>query len=282
MSATALKAKSALAGDELYQRRGRAALPILVRQVRAGEPITYSRLADELEMPNHRNCNFVLGAAGRAVVEYGERHGIRLPPLTAIVVNKTTGLPSEGVAEFLDEPAEYRRASQPLRRRIIDRFYVHMGEFRGWERMLRQMGLEPQASLRSTPRPMRGMGGEGEPHRRLKDYIATHPQTVGLSRRTRRGVTEEPLASGDTVDVLFDTGRRLVAVEVKASDAPDSEIERGMYQCVKYAAVLRAMQKALPKQPTAEAWLALGGVLPQKLVALRNTLGVTVLQNVGP
>ena len=42
MSATALKAKSALAGDELYQRRGRAALPILVRQVRAGEPITYS------------------------------------------------------------------------------------------------------------------------------------------------------------------------------------------------------------------------------------------------
>ena len=116
----------------------------------------------------------------------------------------------------------------------------------------------------------------------MKEYIAEHPESVGLSRRTKSGKVEVPLSSGDTVDVLFKVRGKYIAVEVKAVEAARSEIERGMYQCVKYEAVLRAMEKAAPSTPSARAWLAIGGQLPEKLVALRNTLGITVLEEVGP
>ena len=282
MSATALKARSALAGNDLYQQRGRRALPILVRQARAGVALTYARLADELEMPNVQNTNYVLGAAGRAVADHGMERGVRIPPLTAIVVNQGTGLPSDGVAEFLERPEEYLHASPELKWRIVDRLYLEMAAFRGWEEMLQGMGVEPVESLLTDPRPVRGGGGEGEAHRHLKEYIAEHPDSVGLGRRARLVRTEAPLSSGDEVDVLFTNGTNYIAIEVKTSEAGISEIERGMYQCVKYAAVLRAMQKAVPSTPSAEAWLALGGTLPMRLLALRNTLGITVLEEVGP
>jgi hypothetical protein len=279
-TATAIQAKSALAGDELYQRRGRQALPILVRQARAGETIMYSDLAEELQMPNPRNLNFVLGAAGQAVDDYAERQGIRVPRLTALVVNKATGLPGEGVVDFLDRPEEFRAAPLPVRKRLLDRILFEIFTFAGWERMLREMGLQPLPSLLTAPRPVGGTGGEGEAHRQLKEFIAAHPESIGLSRRSAPGKIEALLSSGDEVDVIFAADGNQIGIEVKAHDASESEIERGLYQCIKYSAVLQAMQKAAQATPAAEVWLALGGSLPKRLIALRNTLGVVVLEKV--
>lgn len=278
-TATAIQAKSALAGDELYQRRGRQALPILVRQARAGETIRYSDLAEELQMPKPRNLNFVLGAAGQAVDDYADRQGIRVPRLTALVVNKATGLPGEGVVGFLDRPEEFRAAPLPVRKRLLDQILFEIFTFPGWERMLREMGLQPLPSLSTAPHPVGGTGGEGEAHRQLKEFIAAHPESIGISRRSAPGKIEALLSSGDEVDVIFATDGNQIGIEVKAHDASE-EIERGLYQCIKYSAVLQAMQKAAQATPAAEVWLALGGFLPKRLVALRNTLGVVVLEKV--
>jgi hypothetical protein len=46
-----------MSGDKLYQERARRAMPILVRQALASQPIYYSDLAEELGMSNPRNLN---------------------------------------------------------------------------------------------------------------------------------------------------------------------------------------------------------------------------------
>ena len=94
------------------------------------------------------------------------------------------------------------------------------------------------------------------------------------------GKTEAPLYSGDRVDVLFADGRRRIAVEVKASGAPPSELVRGVFQCVKYAAVLDAEAIAEQTDIDCRAILVLGGSLPADLLALRAALGVDVREGV--
>ena len=46
--------------------------------------------------------------------------------------------------------------------------------------------------------------------------------------------------SGDSLDVLFFDSNRRIAVEVKGASAPVGEVIRGLFQCVKYEAVLDA------------------------------------------
>ena len=126
----------------------------------------------------------------------------------------------------------------------------------------------------------RGSSGEGTEHRALKNTVAQNPGCVGLPKRFGPGKTEAPLYSGDSVDVLFTDSRRCTAVEVKGGSAPHSDIVRGLFQCVKYEAVLTAQARVSGQRQDCEAVLALGGVLPQDLLALRHTLGVRVFEYV--
>ena len=115
----------------------------------------------------------------------------------------------------------------------------------------------------------------------MKNAVAQNPGWVGLPRRLSPGDTEARLQSGDSVDVLFGDSRRRTAVEVKGRSAPHSEIVRGFFQCVKYEAVLNAEAHVSVHRVDCQAVLALGGVLPKDLVALRHTLGVKVFDNMG-
>lgn len=50
-------------------------------------------------------------------------------------------------------------------------------------------------------------------------------------------------------------GKQRLAVEVKTSRCSEDELQRGVYQAVKYRAVLRAEQKAIRHVPNGEAVL---------------------------
>lgn len=84
-------------GDKLYQKRAHKALPILVRQAQAHEPIVYSDLADEVEMPNPRNLNYVLGSIGQTLVDLSKEWEEDIPPIQCLVLNKNTRQPREGI-----------------------------------------------------------------------------------------------------------------------------------------------------------------------------------------
>ncbi len=60
----------------------------------------------------------------------------------------------------------------------------------------------------------------------------------------------------------------------------EADIVRGLFQCVKYRAVLEAQHASEGLPQSARAILALGAKLPSKLQALKNVLGVEMVDEV--
>lgn len=109
--------------------------------------------------------------------------------------------------------------------------------------LLRAVGSDVQ------PRPIRRLpvidqvgfggggfaGGESEAHRKLKEYVAAHPEKIGLPRNARAEI-EFPYLCGDQVDVKFDLPDGSAAVvEIETIDG-----WTGAHQCIKYRALLEA------------------------------------------
>lgn len=87
-----------------------------------------------------------------------------------------------------------------------------------------------------------GTGGEGDEHKSIKDYLAHHPETIGI-KGVKSYKLEYDLLSGDRLDVYFECSRnKHFAIEVKPSFSTDAEITRGIFQCIKYKAVMDAMR----------------------------------------
>lgn len=74
------------------------------------------------------------------------------------------------------------------------------------------------------------------------------------------------------------TSRSAVAAEVSAEGA----IVRGLFQCVKYRAVMEAVLLSESRPQNARALLVLESKLPPSLISLRNMLGVEVVEGVSP
>jgi hypothetical protein len=274
-----------ISGDKLYQVRARQALPLLVRQARASTPIYYSDLARELQMPNPRNLNYVLGSIGRAMERLSRKWKAKIPPIQCLVVNRATGLPGEGIGWFIIKKEEFRKLPRRQQRSLVEAELQRVFMYQKWNDVLRELKLQPIQSdyspLIERAAALRA-GGESEDHKRLKLYVSAHPDLVGLDPKGDKGELEYPLPSGDTVDVLFRHKRDWVAVEVKASISNSPDVARGLFQCVKYRAVIEAVQAVQNFDQNARAILVLGGALPVDLVEVKNTLGVEVVDKVVP
>ncbi len=228
-------------GSSLYQERARAALPLLVRQAHAHQPIFYSDLASELGMRNPRNLNFVLGSIGQTMMDLSKSSKEEVPPIQALVVNKATGLPGEGVGLWLQERS-FGALSKKQQRALVDAACLSIYTYPNWERVLMELSHRaapaiPESVLKAAC-DFRG-GGESEAHRSFKEFVATNPKTVGLSKLAR-STMEYCLPSGDRIDVLFEPPSEAVGVEVKAAVSDVADIARGLFQCIKYRAVLEA------------------------------------------
>lgn len=277
-------ASHSIDGEKPYQKRARRALPLLVRQAKAEQPITYGGLAEELGISNPRTLNYPLGAIGNALLALSREWGVEVPPIQALVKNKGTGLPGSGVGYAAPDAKEFREASTKRRRELVNLMLSKVYAFTRWEDVLRHFKLAP-ASTPAAPRPARPIpdlvGGESPDHLALKQYVAANPQAVRLPRSCAPGETEFLFGSADAVDVLFRNGREWVGVEVKSVRSGESDVARGLFQCVKYRALIEATQMAEQLPIKGRTLLALAGALPHRLVALRNTLGVEVIENVG-
>jgi hypothetical protein len=111
----------------------------------------------------------------------------------------------------------------------------------------------------------------------LKQWVARHPEAFRAYGLFANATPEATLLSGDEVDALFANRQTFLAIEVKAADAPEDEIRRGIYQCVKYRAVLRAMQLAAGQPPNARAILVTQITPTEAILELAEMLSVTAL-----
>ncbi|QWT22495.1 hypothetical protein KPL74_10960 [Bacillus sp. NP157] len=268
-------------GSKEYQARAREAVPILVRQALAGQPIFYQTLAAELGMPNPRNLNYPLGSVGQTLVELGQQWGEPIPPLQCLVVNQQDATPGQGFGWFMPDPEGWKRMSPMERRRTTEQVMQQIYAYPKWSAVLAALKLEPVKNdfgdLLKQAASMRA-GGEGEAHKRLKDYVRLHPNVVGAKTWGRPGRAEERLPSGDSLDVFFDAGAEWIAVEVKPIGSDEPDLARGLYQCVKYTAVLRAMVVADQVNVDARSVLVIEGLLTPRLRLLKTMLGVSVIE----
>ncbi|WP_207179315.1 hypothetical protein [Methylobacterium indicum] len=256
-------------------------LPILVRQAEANEPISYGRLALEAGMPNPRNLNHPLGRIGGALLAIGKKWREEVPHIQSLVINSTTRVPGEGFDGFLAARG-YVDLALEEKRPFLKEYWSKIFAYPWWGEVLEECELErTQGGLEDVLDGAAGLGvGEGPEHARLKEFIRKNPDVVGLTNVGAPGRSEYPLPSGDSVDLMFTSKGRSHAVEVKPSNAGYADLARGLFQCVKYRAVLTALARFEQTGTAIDVRLAIGGALPAKLFPLRNSLNVRVIENV--
>lgn len=124
-----------------------------------------------------------------------------------------------------------------------------------------------------------GSGGEGEEHKAIKDFVSQHSESVGI-KGVSMTKTEYPLPSGDRLDIYFELRNSdRVAIEVKPSISPDDDITRGIFQCVKYTAVMDAMRRTTNSRYGISALLVIAGVMSAQNKSLANELGIKYIEN---
>jgi hypothetical protein len=248
----------------------RRALPYLVHAAQMREVLTYGGLAEKV------GCHWRTLRLPLYYIKDNICAPRSLPPLTAIVVSQATHLPGSG---FLPEgtpelsPEEYRQEFEAFRDRVFT--------FKHWDRLLDELDLQPLTSSdaeldvegRAYARYLtrQGMAAEGEPHRKLKEFIASHPSVIGLAP-VRPAIREYLFPSGDECDVTFELEDGTYAV-VEVKNGEHSELIKGMYQAVKYRALMAAEKGH--GQPVRVYAIIVAYSIPDDIVAFATKLGIT-------
>lgn len=287
----------ALMGDTWTRVTARASLPLLIWCAKNGRTITYGKLDAEIirrGLGHHViavQYGYPAGAIGSALIETEEEWGEPIPPLNALVVNARDGLPGEGVNYYLEHyykpEKKVAKMTAKEKRAVIEEIHADIFAYEYWDDVLELYGLpetaegidEDENYQDEIDTPKRGgwsSEGESEEHKALKNYIAQHPAAVGLSSRNKKGKTEYLFASGDKADVVFKTPNGFLGVEVKSIISNETDINRGIFQAVKYQSLLRAEQKADLSPPTARAVLVTEQAISTPLRNLADILGIEV------
>lgn len=305
MAKTQLKLEQFLHGQEWAPEYARRSLPILVRFVEQhrGRPdseipvFTYTSLAIAVGQPTHAHpIMAALGTLGFALKELSGQHlpGLgEIPPIQLLVWSKGKGSPGELAFGFIGKskeevhelPARVRHAMALAERTKIL-------EYPSWRKVLAKLGLkpltldlpDPEIVASSSSREQSGYG-ESEEHKRLKLYLGSHYQELHIEGQFVAKF-EEKLLSADVSDLMLDEvgGTRRFGIEVKSRISKDFDLIRGIFQCVKYKAVLTAQEKyessrtpqRVPK--TIDVILATERELPEVLQQLSELLNVRVVK----
>ena len=124
-----------------------------------------------------------------------------------------------------------------------------------------------------------GDGGESDSHKELKEFIYNNPQVIGIKEYVYKEM-EHTLLSADRIDVWFEQkDGSCIAVEIKSAKSCDADIMRGLFQCVKYKAIMDAENKVKCSKASNSSILVLGGSLSEQNINFRDKLGIKVYEN---
>lgn len=245
--------------EQLCEDGPQFAMAMLLVCLKSGEPfVTYGAIRDELE---HQlkietifsiQIGYVAGSLMNKILEIDPK-----APLINALITRPTGLPGEGVGGYFadryknESYRKWSKVSSKKKRALVDRERTKILRYRQWGKLNKELfGSTAKSKLRkqdgsevdgfSSTGINYGGPAESEEHKKLKKWVAAHPQKIGLRKSFGKGVPESRLLSGDTVDVLFADGNNFITVEVKSCRSNDEDFRRGLYQCVKYRKVKEA------------------------------------------
>ena len=222
-----------------------------------------------------------MGYVDDVFVRFQEVTGEKVPTLNALVKSKSTGLPSPGFSYVY---TSYDDMTESEKKIFVMGLNKEAIEYPQWNWVLSSLGLSPSViDTKASEEIIRsdkfyGSGGEGENHKRLKEYVYNHPEVVGIKGFKKREM-EHILLSGDRLDVFFELNDgQKIAVEIKPSTSPDADVLRGLYQCIKYKSILDAEDKVHGEKANNSAILVLGGELSPENRKVRDTLDIKVYE----
>jgi len=284
-------------GEDFEGKIAALALPILVRQAHLKQVITYGNLAKELNPiadvgVTHRNVARGLGRLWWHLngIPKGKKPGkISIPPIQCLVVRMRDRFPGEGIPGV----GHFWYSSAEKKRKIHDEKLSEIYNYAHWQKVLKIFRLSTDSSKYSSvgndsslaENRKYGNKGESPEHMKLKNYVAKRSELFGFPKHIK-GTTEEPLCSGDRLDVSFDSPGRWLAVEVKSKISKEHDLHRGLYQCIKYQEVMEKMliEKNGEYFKKVEVILALEESFPSGvdgwLDRARNILNVRVVDNI--
>ncbi|WP_272698853.1 hypothetical protein [Desulfovibrio sp. Fe33] len=271
----------------------RKIFPLLVWYAKAGRSLTYGELDAEVVKRGWSHSVMAVnygkpaGTIGDVLIDLSEEWKEEVPPLNAIVVNAATGLPGSGVNYYLERYCE-RDDIPDLNNRerlsVVQEVHADVFAYQYWDDVLEACSLKPlkrgptSTRLKTNASPARGgWSNEGESieHKRLKEYCARNAASFFELDDIVNVHQEYQFASGDKADVVIETETSLVGVEVKSRISNEADLNRGLFQCIKYQALLRAEQRAMRRPATAWAVLVSERELPTLLANLADTLEIT-------
>jgi hypothetical protein len=216
----------------------------------------------------------------------------KVPPIQLLVWSKGKGSPGDDAFGFVgiskeqlkDIPLEARRSiARDIRATILQ--YPH------WHKVLTLLKLKPLTidlpdltSIASSVDRDGWGGGESADHKALKHFLGSHHGQLGLEGDFHPSF-EERLPSADVIDLTLReaSGARTVCIEVKSRISDERDLIRGIFQCVKYQAVLAAQQtyefakKSQTHQSETSVVLAVGRSIPEEVRELSDLLGIRMI-----
>jgi hypothetical protein len=225
--------------NELIKQRALIILPHLIRYAQMRQTVSYKKIADIINVNPHTELPSILGYIRDSICD-----PLGMPRINAIVVNATTGKPGDG---FIPEGAG--GLTEDEKRKLYERFQDEAFLYQGWDKLLQELNLEPvKVSFADLDQEAQqyievmartgNTGGEQEAHRKLKDFIARSPQFIGIPA-LKQPEKEHLFYSDDRCDILIELfGNQSAIVEIKVRQR--GELVKGIYQLVKYRALLEA------------------------------------------
>jgi hypothetical protein len=189
------------------------------------------------------------------------------PLINVLVVNQTDRQPSEGAGDFMaDRFGEPRLAHKDANKKYPKLWKKNVERAAGevysvtegqWSALFKRVfGTSLGSEKIERDREKRhegtekdgiptgrkyGAGGEGPFHKSLRLWVESNPAAIRRAFIDASTETEVDLDSGDRVDVVYKLSDRIVVLEVKSRISDEIDLKRGVFQCVKYRAVRKAM-----------------------------------------
>lgn len=260
----------------------RIAIPILIRWAKLGlTDKNYGDMIHALGYTRYSGIGLQLGYINDVINELSKVSGKKIPSLNNLCKDKKTKLPSDGFSYVYPTYHKMKPKEKVIFVRGLD---AEACNYPNWDWVLDQLELQPakiftDKEIRNLAKHTYGKGGEGKEHKLLKEYIAKNPSSIGI-KSVKYAENEYDLPSGDRLDVFFElkNGNR-IAIEVKPSTSPTQDITRGIFQCVKYKAVMEALRTIEYSDYESIVLLVITGEMSEQNKRLAEDLGINYIEN---
>lgn len=262
-------------------------MELLIAAAKTGDVVTYGKVAARLEAKlkkssmNPRQMGWVVGALMDHLLSVDPN----TPLINTLVVRGDSDQPGVGADSYLRHRFKIRGRISPTRRKeLVQAALNEVRIFKKWDQLFEASFSRKPERVEATAdsleedgqgdNPRYGGLPESEEHKLLKEYVLEHPNCLRLKMGAPTGTIERRLLSGDEMDVEFVEGARRIGVEVKSIRSGNADLLRGIYQCVKYRAVMIAQSGFEAGVAECEVVLVSEVALPSELRALAKRLDV--------